>query len=112
MTPIQAQSSACLIPAAVILPPHSVTSQQLQPQLSNAAAYITALNMNRTNVPLACASASLNSPVTSASADGDANGRTVTVHHGAPASPENTLAAAGITTVGRPDRDSKVGMTF
>lgn len=112
MTPIQAQSSACLIPAAVIIPHHSVASQQLQPQLSNAAAYITAVNINRTNVPLVCAAASLNSPVTSACLDGDASGRIMTVHPGTPASPDNTLAAGGITTVGKPDRDGKVGMTF
>uniref|UniRef100_A0A8D0BG17 E3 ubiquitin-protein ligase SH3RF1 n=1 Tax=Salvator merianae TaxID=96440 RepID=A0A8D0BG17_SALMN len=104
VTPIQAQSSACLIPAAVIIPHHSVASQQLQPQLSSAAAYITAVNINRSNVPIACTSAS---PGTSASLDGDTNGRIVTVHPGAPASPENTLAAAGITTVGKPDRDGK-----
>ncbi|XP_053886331.1 E3 ubiquitin-protein ligase SH3RF1 isoform X2 [Malaclemys terrapin pileata] len=74
--PIQAQSSACLIPAAVIIPHHSVASQQLQPQLSNAAAYVTAVNINRSNVPLACAAASLNSSsITSASLDGDLSGR-------------------------------------
>ncbi|KAM7168139.1 E3 ubiquitin-protein ligase SH3RF1 isoform 2-T3 [Macrochelys suwanniensis] len=74
--PIQAQSSACLIPAAVIIPHHSVASQQLQPQLSNAAAYVTAVNINRSNVPLACAAASLNSSnITSASLDGDMSGR-------------------------------------
>ncbi|XP_034626863.1 E3 ubiquitin-protein ligase SH3RF1 isoform X2 [Trachemys scripta elegans] len=74
--PIQAQSSACLIPAAVIIPHHSVASQQLQPQLPNAAAYVTAVNINRSNVPLACAAASLNSSsITSASLDGDLSGR-------------------------------------
>ncbi|XP_020661171.1 E3 ubiquitin-protein ligase SH3RF1 isoform X1 [Pogona vitticeps] len=101
VTPIQAQSSACLIPAAVIIPHHSVASQQLQPQLSNAAAYITAVNINRTNVP------SLNSPGNSASLDGDINGRIVTVHTGAPASPENTIVTGGIATLNKPDRDSK-----
>uniref|UniRef100_A0A674IAS3 E3 ubiquitin-protein ligase SH3RF1 n=1 Tax=Terrapene triunguis TaxID=2587831 RepID=A0A674IAS3_9SAUR len=74
--PIQAQSSACLIPAAVIIPHHAVASQQLQPQLSNAAAYVTAVNINRSNVPLPCAAASLNSSsITSASLDGDLSGR-------------------------------------
>ncbi|XP_060102532.1 E3 ubiquitin-protein ligase SH3RF1 [Heteronotia binoei] len=107
VTPIQAQSSACLIPAAVIIPHHSVASQQLQPQLSNAATYITAVNINRTNVPLACAAATLNSPAASTSLDGDAIGRIMTVHPGAPASPENTLVAGGVTTVSKPDRDGK-----
>ncbi|KAM9143244.1 E3 ubiquitin-protein ligase SH3RF1 isoform 2-T2 [Pangshura tecta] len=106
--PIQAQSSACLIPAAVIIPHHSVASQQLQPQLSNAAAYVTAVNINRSNVPLACAAASLNSSsITSASLDGDMSGRAVSVHPGAPASPENALAAGGNTAVSKPDKDSK-----
>lgn len=112
MTPIQAQSSTCLIPAAVIIPHHSVASQQLQPQLSNAAAYITAMNINRTNVPLACAAAALNSCGNSASLDGDVNGRIVTVHTGAPASPENTLVTGGATTLSKPDRDGKVCMKF
>nr|XP_005309786.1 E3 ubiquitin-protein ligase SH3RF1 isoform X1 [Chrysemys picta bellii] len=106
--PIQAQSSACLIPAAVIIPHHSVASQQLQPQLSNAAAYVTAVNINRSNVPLACAAASLNSSsITSASLDGDLSGRAVSVHPGAPASPENALAAGGNTALSKPDKDSK-----
>ncbi|XP_019390142.1 PREDICTED: E3 ubiquitin-protein ligase SH3RF1 [Crocodylus porosus] len=106
--PIQAQSSTCLIPTAVIIPHHSVAPQQLQPQLPNAAAYVTAVNMNRANVPLACATASLNSPsVTSASLDGDMNGRTVTVHPGAPSSPENALAVGGNPAVSKPDKDGK-----
>lgn len=111
--PIQAQSSACLIPAAVIIPHHSVASQQLQPQLSNAAAYVTPVNISRSNVPLACAAASLNSSsITSASLDGDMSGRAVSVHLGAPASPENALAAGGNTAVSKPDKDNKVGMAL
>uniref|UniRef100_A0A8D0HTK7 E3 ubiquitin-protein ligase SH3RF1 n=1 Tax=Sphenodon punctatus TaxID=8508 RepID=A0A8D0HTK7_SPHPU len=90
----------------VIIPHHSVSSQQLQPQLSNATAYVTGVNINRPNVQLACAAASLNSSnITSASLDGD--GRVVTMHPAAPASPENTLAAAGNTTVNKPYKDSK-----
>ncbi|XP_067407857.1 E3 ubiquitin-protein ligase SH3RF1 isoform X3 [Emydura macquarii macquarii] len=106
--PIQAQSSTCLMPAAVIIPHHSVASQQLQPQLSNAAAYVTAVNINRANVPLACAAASLNSSsIISASLDGDMSGRAVTVHPGAPVSPENALATGGNTAVSKPDKDNK-----
>ncbi|NXE44891.1 SH3R1 ligase, partial [Casuarius casuarius] len=108
VTPIQAQSPTCLIPAAVIIPHHSVASQQLQPQLSNAAAYVTAVNMNRSTIPLACAAASLNSPsVTPPSLEGDVSGRTVNAHPGAPASPENALAAGGNAAVSKPDKDSK-----
>ncbi|XP_025931952.1 E3 ubiquitin-protein ligase SH3RF1 [Apteryx rowi] len=108
VTPIQAQSPTCLIPAAVIIPHHSVASQQLQPQLSNTAAYVTAVNMNRSTIPLACAAPSLNSPtVTPPSLEGDVSGRTVNAHPGAPASPENALVAGGNAAVGKPDKDSK-----
>uniref|UniRef100_A0A8B9Q5I8 E3 ubiquitin-protein ligase SH3RF1 n=1 Tax=Apteryx owenii TaxID=8824 RepID=A0A8B9Q5I8_APTOW len=108
VTPIQAQSPTCLIPAAVIIPHHSVASQQLQPQLSNTAAYVTAVNMNRSTIPLACAAPSSNSPsVTPPSLEGDVSGRTVNAHPGAPASPENALVAGGNAAVGKPDKDSK-----
>ncbi|XP_075787247.1 E3 ubiquitin-protein ligase SH3RF1 isoform X1 [Pelodiscus sinensis] len=106
--PIQAQSSACLVPAAVIIPHHSVASQQLQSQLSNAAVYVNAVNINRSNVPMTCAAGSFNtSSITSASLDGDMSGRVVSVHPGAPASPENSLGASGNTGVSKPDKDSK-----
>ncbi|KAM6440412.1 E3 ubiquitin-protein ligase SH3RF1 isoform 3-T3 [Liasis olivaceus] len=39
--------------------------------------------------------------------DGDSSGKIVTVHTGAPASPENTLAAGGITSMSKTDRDGK-----
>ncbi|KAM6429515.1 E3 ubiquitin-protein ligase SH3RF1 [Rhynochetos jubatus] len=104
VTPIQAQSSTCLIPAAMIIPHHSVASQQLQPQLPNTAAYITAVNVNRSTIPLACAAASLNSPnIAASSLEGDISGRT-----GAPASPENALGAAGgNAAVSKADKDGK-----
>ncbi|XP_010285517.1 PREDICTED: E3 ubiquitin-protein ligase SH3RF1, partial [Phaethon lepturus] len=102
VTPIQAQSPACLIPAAVIIPHHS---QQLQPQLPNTAAYITAVNANRSTIPLACAAASLNSPnIAASSLDGDISGRTVNTH---PASPESALAAGGNAAVSKVDKDGK-----
>lgn len=110
VTPIQAQSPTCLIPAAVIIPHHSVASQQLQPQLPNAASYVTAVNVNRSTMPLACAAASLNSPnIAAASLEGDLSGRTVTTHPGAPASPESALATGGNAAVSKADKDGKVG---
>lgn len=110
VTPIQAQSPTCLVPAAVIIPHHSVASQQLQPQLPNTAAYVTAVNVNRSTIPLACAAASLNSPnIAASSLEGDINGRTVNTHPGAPASPESALAAGGNTAVNKADKDGKVG---
>ncbi|XP_070613504.1 E3 ubiquitin-protein ligase SH3RF1 isoform X1 [Erythrolamprus reginae] len=107
VTPIQTQNSACLIPATVIIPHHSIASQQLKPQFSNAAAYITAVTINRANVPLACTTSSLNSPSTSVSVDGDSNGKIETVPMGAPASPENTLIAGGTPTMSKTERDGK-----
>ncbi|KAM6132592.1 LOW QUALITY PROTEIN: E3 ubiquitin-protein ligase SH3RF1 [Pterocles gutturalis] len=105
VTPIQAQSPTCLIPAAVIIPHHSVASQQLQPQLPNTAAYVT-VNVNL-NLPLACAAA-LNSPNVAASPlEGDISGRTVNTHPGAPASPESALAAGGNAAVSKADKDGK-----
>lgn len=107
VTPIQAQSSTCLIPAAVIIPHHSVASQQLQPQLPNTASYVTAVNVNRSTVPLPCAAASLNSPnIAAASLEGDLSGRTVNTHPGAPASPES---AGGNAAISKADKDVKVG---
>jgi len=110
VTPIQAQSPTCLIPAAVIIPHHSAASQQLQPQLPNTAAYVTAVNVNRSAIPLACAAASLNSPnMVASSLEGDTGGRTVNTHPGAPASPESALAAGGNAAVSKADKDGKVG---
>nr|XP_021153038.1 E3 ubiquitin-protein ligase SH3RF1 isoform X1 [Columba livia] len=100
VTPIQAQSPTCLIPAAVIIPHHSVASQQLQPQLPNTAAYVTSEKK--------CAAASLNSPnIAASSLEGDMSGRTVNTHPGAPASPESALAAAGNAAVSKADKDGK-----
>ncbi|XP_054021954.1 E3 ubiquitin-protein ligase SH3RF1 [Dryobates pubescens] len=105
VTPIQAQSSTCLIPAAVIIPHHSVASQQLQPQLPNTASYVTAVNVNRSTVPLPCAAASLNSPnIAAVSLEGDLSGRTVNTHPGAPASPES---AGGNAAISKADKDVK-----
>ncbi|NXC93389.1 SH3R1 ligase, partial [Certhia familiaris] len=108
VTPIQAQSPTCLIPAAVIIPHHSVASQQLQPQLPNTAAYVTAVNVNRSTIPLACTAASLNSPnVAASSLEGDISGKTANTHPGAPASPESALTAGGNAAVSKTDKDGK-----
>ncbi|NXB95954.1 SH3R1 ligase, partial [Vidua chalybeata] len=108
VTPIQAQSPSCLIPAAVIIPHHSVASQQLQPQLPNTAAYVTAVNVNRSTIPLACTAASLNSPnIAASSLEGDISGKTANTHPGAPASPESALTAGGSAAVSKTDKDGK-----
>ncbi|KFO89073.1 E3 ubiquitin-protein ligase SH3RF1, partial [Buceros rhinoceros silvestris] len=92
VTPIQAQSPTCLIPAAVIIPHQSAASQQLQPQLPNNAAYGTSLN---------------SSGIASSSLEGDISGRTVNAHPGAPVSPESVLAAGGNASVSKVDKDGK-----
>ncbi|XP_065592374.1 E3 ubiquitin-protein ligase SH3RF1 [Cyrtonyx montezumae] len=108
VTPIQAQNQTCLIPAAVIIPHHSVASQQFQPQLPNTAAYVTAVNANRSTIPLACAAASLNSPnVPASSLEGDISGRTVNTHPVAPASPESSSGAGGSAAISKSDKDVK-----
>jgi len=93
----------------VIIPHHSVASQQLQSQLPNTAAYVTAVNVNRSAIPLACAAASLSSPsIAASSLEGDISGRTVNTHPVAPASPESSLAAGGSAAVSKTDKDVKV----
>lgn len=93
----------------MIIPHHSVASQQLQPP-TNSAAYVTAVNVNRSTIPLACAAGSLNSPnIAASSLEGDVSGRTVNTHTGAPASPESALAAGGNAAVSKADKDGKVG---
>uniref|UniRef100_A0A6I8PBE9 E3 ubiquitin-protein ligase SH3RF1 n=1 Tax=Ornithorhynchus anatinus TaxID=9258 RepID=A0A6I8PBE9_ORNAN len=108
VTPIQAQNPACLIPASVILPHHSAP-QPPQPQLSTSVAYVTAVNINRANVPLACA-AGASLPPASASAsslEAELNGRPGAALPGPPASPENAAASCGGGGAPRPDRDGK-----
>ncbi|XP_009633617.1 E3 ubiquitin-protein ligase SH3RF1 [Egretta garzetta] len=90
VTPIQAQSPTCLIPAAVIIPHHSVVKG------------------NPPTIPLACAAASLNSPnIAASSLEGDISGRTVNTHPGPPASPESALAVGGNAAVSKADKDGK-----
>ncbi|XP_078533173.1 E3 ubiquitin-protein ligase SH3RF1 isoform X2 [Lissotriton helveticus] len=105
VTPIQVQTSTCLIPAASTAPHHSASSQQLQPQLSTSAAYLAAAaNINRGSIPLACATSSMNSSsVSSSSFDGETSWR------GSPASPENALSAAN-STINKQDKKEKKGL--
>lgn len=94
----------------MIIPHHSVASQQLQPQLPNTAAYVTAVNVNRSAIPLACTATSLNSPnIAASSLEGDISGKTANTHPGAPASPESALTAGGSAAVSKTDKDGKVG---
>ncbi|XP_069487496.1 E3 ubiquitin-protein ligase SH3RF1 isoform X3 [Ambystoma mexicanum] len=102
VTPIQAQTSTCLLPTASSAPHHQPSCQQLQPQLSTSAAYLaSAVNVNRSTIPMAGSTASMNcTSGTSASFDGD------TCWRGTPASLENALSAANSTTI-KSDKDSK-----
>ncbi|NXD30251.1 SH3R1 ligase, partial [Spelaeornis formosus] len=107
VTPIQAQSPTCLIPAAVVIPHHSVASQQLQPQLPNAAAFVTAVNVNHSAIPLACTAASLNSNIAASSLEGDICGKTSNTHSGVPAFLESALTVGGNTALSKTDKDGK-----
>ncbi|XP_029429538.1 E3 ubiquitin-protein ligase SH3RF1 [Rhinatrema bivittatum] len=103
VTPIQAQNAACLIPSTAVLPHHSGPSQ-----LSTSTAYMTAsVNINRSNLPSACATAPINcSSLAATSLDGDASWRTISGHSGASSSPE-TVLSIGNSTAGKLDKDSK-----
>lgn len=110
MTPIQVQNAACIGPASVGLPHHSLASQPLPPMVGPAA-HIAAVNINRTNVPLACAAgaSSLASPnMTTAALETEPGGRTVTILPGLPTSPESAASACGNSSAVKPDKDSKV----
>lgn len=109
MTPIQVQNAACLGPASVGLPHHSLASQPLPP-MAGPAAHGAAVSISRTNAPMACAAgASLASPnMTSAMLETEPSGRTVTILPGLPTSPESAASACGNSSAGKPDKDSKV----
>lgn len=109
MTPIQVQNAACLGPASVGLPHHSLASQPLPPMVGPAA-HVAAIGINRTNASLACAAgASLASPnMTAAALETEPSGRTVTVLPGLPTSPDSVAAACGNSSAVKPDKDSKV----
>ncbi|XP_041530701.1 E3 ubiquitin-protein ligase SH3RF1 [Microtus oregoni] len=108
VTPIQVQNAACLGPASVGLPHHSLASQPLPP-MAGPAAHVAAIGINRTNASLACAAgASLASPnMTSAALETEPSGRTVTVLPGLPTSPDSVAAACGNSSAVKPDKDSK-----
>lgn len=109
MTPIQVQNAACLGPASVGLPHHSLASQPLPP-MAGPAAHVAAVSINRTNAPLACAAgASLASPnLTTATLETEPSGRTLTILPGLPTSPESAASACGNSSAVKPDKDSKV----
>ncbi|XP_044537612.1 E3 ubiquitin-protein ligase SH3RF1 [Gracilinanus agilis] len=103
--PIQVQNSACLGPAAMILP-----HQQPQPSIPTSAAYVAAaVNLNRPTMPMACvATASLNSPgVPGTSLETELSGRAGTALPGPPTSPESVVSAGGNSLATKSDNVSK-----
>ncbi|XP_034376782.1 E3 ubiquitin-protein ligase SH3RF1 isoform X1 [Arvicanthis niloticus] len=108
VTPIQVQNAACLGPASVGLPHHSLASQPLPP-MAGPAAHVAAVSINRTNAPLACAAGvSLASPnLTTATLENEPSGRTLTILPGLPTSPESAASACGNSSAVKPDKDSK-----
>lgn len=110
VTPIQVQNAACLGPASVGLPHHTLASQPLPPMAGPAAHVAAAVSIGRTSAPLACAAgASLASPnMTTAALETEPSARTVTILPGLPTSPESAASACGNSSAGKPDKDSKV----
>ncbi|XP_029415409.1 E3 ubiquitin-protein ligase SH3RF1 isoform X3 [Nannospalax galili] len=108
VTPIQVQNAACLGPASVGLPHHSLASQPLPP-MAGSAAHVAAVSISRTNVPLACpGAASLTSPnMTAATLETEPGGRTVTILPGLPTSPDNSASACGNSSAIKLDKDIK-----
>uniref|UniRef100_A0A287DBG8 E3 ubiquitin-protein ligase SH3RF1 n=1 Tax=Ictidomys tridecemlineatus TaxID=43179 RepID=A0A287DBG8_ICTTR len=109
VTPIQVQNAACLGPASVGLPHHSLASPQPLPPMAGSAAHAAAVGISRASAPLACAAAtSLTSPsITAASLEAEPSGRTVTILPGLPTSPDGSSSACGSGSASKPDKDSK-----
>ncbi|GAB1293182.1 E3 ubiquitin-protein ligase SH3RF1 [Apodemus speciosus] len=109
VTPIQVQNAACLGPASVGLPHHTLASQPLPP-MAGPAAHVAAVSISRTNAPLACAAgASLASPnMTTGALETEPSARTVTILPGLPTSPESAAKHAGSQT--RTVRKEKKGL--
>ncbi|CAH6787318.1 Sh3rf1 [Phodopus roborovskii] len=108
VTPIQVQNAACLGPASVGLPHHSLASQPLPP-MAGPAAHVAAISINRTNAPLACAAGTslASANMTTATLETEPSGRTVTILPGLPTSPDSGAATCGSTSAVKPDKDSK-----
>ncbi|MEE6519108.1 hypothetical protein FKM82_030583, partial [Ascaphus truei] len=104
VTPIQAQNSSCLIPAAVIISHQAAPSQQMPAPLSSSVAYINAaMNISRPNVP----TSSLNSScITAASLEGDSSWKSGSGLAGSCSSPDNVSAPTSCAA-NKQDKDSK-----
>ncbi|KAM5194578.1 E3 ubiquitin-protein ligase SH3RF1 isoform 2-T2 [Mantella aurantiaca] len=102
VTPIQAQNASSLIQGPSGNAHQGPPAQQMQPQLSSSAAYINAaLNLNRTNVPMAANSCGNSG--TSVEADGSwKSGSAATGSSSSPDSAPSSSSAAN-----KQDKDSK-----
>ncbi|XP_053559792.1 E3 ubiquitin-protein ligase SH3RF1 isoform X2 [Bombina bombina] len=109
VTPIQAQNSSCLIPAAVVIPHQPVPSQQMTPQISSSSAYINAaMNISRPSVPLATASTS--SSITATSSEGDSSWKPSPVLSGTSSSPDNTSMSSAANKQDKDNKKEKKGL--
>nr|XP_021516092.1 E3 ubiquitin-protein ligase SH3RF1 [Meriones unguiculatus]XP_021516093.1 E3 ubiquitin-protein ligase SH3RF1 [Meriones unguiculatus] len=108
VTPIQVQNAACLGPASMGLPHHSLASQPLPP-MAGPAVHVAAVGISRTNAPLACsAGPSLASPnMATTTLETEPSGRTVTILPGLPTSPDSAVSACGNSSAVKPDKDGK-----
>ncbi|XP_023555867.1 E3 ubiquitin-protein ligase SH3RF1 isoform X2 [Octodon degus] len=106
VTPIQVQNAACLGPASVGLPHHSLASPQPLPPVAGSAAHVAAVSISRASAALACApAASLTSTsIAAASLESEPSARMVT---GLPTSPDSVSSACGSSAGSKPDKDSK-----
>lgn len=104
VTPIQAQNASSLIqgPSGNVL--QGSPAQQMQPQLSSSAAYINAaMNLNRSNVPMAANSCGGSG--TSVEADGSwKSGSAAT---GSSSSPDSVSVPSSSSAANKQDKDNK-----
>ncbi|XP_010628147.1 E3 ubiquitin-protein ligase SH3RF1 isoform X3 [Fukomys damarensis] len=109
VTPIQVQNAACLGPASVGLPHHSLGSPQPLLPMAGSAAHVAAVTIGRASAPLACAPAAsvTSASITTASLESEPSGRAATGLPGLPTSPDSASSACGNSSAAKPDKDSK-----
>lgn len=109
VTPIQVQNTACLGPASVGLPHHSLASPQPLPPMAGSAAHVAAIGIGRSSAPLACtpAASMASASISTSSLESEPSGRTVTGLPGLPTSPDSASSACGNSLAAKPDKDSK-----
>ncbi|KAG9479938.1 E3 ubiquitin-protein ligase SH3RF1 isoform X1 [Eleutherodactylus coqui] len=107
VTPMQAQSPSCLIPAASVNSHQGSSAQPMQPPLSSPAAYINAaMNLNRPNVPMAATPSSGSAP----SVEADGNWKTSSAVTGCSSSPDNAPSSSATNKQDKDNKKEKKGL--